>query len=105
MLTIFSHRVWNRASNDAGTRSVSPPLEAIRRPALRQTFEAMQKTAIDFTYDQHRALGLSTSRQDVETLIALYGGALFALITGQAGESDAATCGALARTMVAGIAS
>jgi len=40
----------------------------------------------------------------VATLVALFGGALFGLITGQAGEADAATCGALARTMVAGIA-
>ncbi|WP_336417093.1 hypothetical protein [Streptomyces luteireticuli] len=41
----------------------------------------------------------------METLITLFGGALFNLITGQAGEVDGATCTALARTMVAGIAS
>ncbi|NUP50397.1 MAG: TetR family transcriptional regulator [Catenulispora sp.] len=80
-------------------------LEATRRPALRQTFDAIRNAAVEFTCDQHRALGLDTSRQDVETLITLFGGALFTLITGQAGEPDAATCGALARTMVAGIES
>jgi len=78
-------------------------LESTRRPALRETFDAIKKAAIDYTHDQHQALGLPTSRQDVEILIDLYGGALFTLITGQA-EADTATCTALARTMVAGIA-
>lgn len=78
-------------------------LEATRRPALQQTFEAIRNTAVEFTCEQHQALGLSTSRQDVETLITLFGGALFSLITGQAGQVDATTCDALARTMVAGI--
>ena len=40
----------------------------------------------------------------MRTLILLFGGALITLITGQAGEPDAATRTALARTMVAGIA-
>ncbi|WP_370347410.1 TetR/AcrR family transcriptional regulator [Catenulispora sp. MAP5-51] len=86
-------------------------LESTRRPALRATFDAIRDAAIEFTCEQHRALGLATSRQDVETLITLYGGALFTLITGQAGEHgkdgepDTATCTALARTMVAGISS
>lgn len=78
-------------------------LEATRRPALQETFEAIKSAALDFTYEQHQELGLTTSRQDVETLITLFAGALFTLITGQAGEVDAATCAALARTMVAGI--
>ncbi len=77
-------------------------LEVTRRPALRQTFDAIRNAAVDFTHEQHQALGLTTSRQDVETLITLFSGALFALITGQA-EVDAATCAALARSMVAGI--
>lgn len=79
-------------------------LEATRRPALRETFDAIREAAVEYTCEQHRVLGLTTSREDVETLIALFGGALFGLITGQAGEADAATCRALARTMVAGIA-
>jgi DNA-binding transcriptional regulator YbjK len=78
-------------------------LESTRRPALRETFAAIKKAAITYTHDQHQALGLPTSRQNVEILIDLYGGALFTLITGQA-EADTATCTALARTMVAGIA-
>lgn len=81
-------------------------LEATRRPALRQTFEAIRNAALEFTCEQHRELGLTTSRQDVETLITLFGGALFTLVTGQAGQSgevDGATCATLARTMVAGI--
>ncbi|WP_370353476.1 TetR/AcrR family transcriptional regulator [Catenulispora sp. EB89] len=79
-------------------------LEATRRPALRETFDAIREAAVQYSYEQHQMLGLPTSREDVATLVALFGGALFGLITGQAGEADAATCGALARTMVAGIA-
>jgi DNA-binding transcriptional regulator YbjK len=79
-------------------------LEATRRPALQHTFDTMRDAAVEFTYDQHQTLGLTTSREDVATLITLFGGALFTLITGQAGPVDAQTCGALARTMVAGIA-
>ncbi|WP_370384693.1 TetR/AcrR family transcriptional regulator [Catenulispora sp. GAS73] len=78
-------------------------LEATRRPALRETFEAIREAAVQYSYEQHQMLGLTTSREDVATLVALFGGALFGLITGQAGEADAATCAALARTMVAGI--
>jgi DNA-binding transcriptional regulator YbjK len=79
-------------------------LEATRRPALRQTFEAINEAALEFTYAQHQELGLTTSRRDVETLIMLYGGALFTLVTGQAGEVSGDVCAALARIMVAGIA-
>jgi DNA-binding transcriptional regulator YbjK len=78
-------------------------LESTRRPALRRTFDALWAAAVDFTCEQHRALGLTTSRQDVETLITLFAGALFTLLTGQAGEPDTATCTRLARTMVAGV--
>lgn len=78
-------------------------LEATRRPTLQHAFDTLRESAVDFTHAQHQALGLPTSREDVETLITLYGGALFALITGQAGAATPATCTALARTMVAGI--
>ncbi|GAA3038735.1 hypothetical protein FHS39_004532 [Streptomyces olivoverticillatus] len=37
-------------------------LEATRRPALQQTFDAMKSSAVDFTHEQHQALGLTTSR-------------------------------------------
>lgn len=78
-------------------------LEAARRPALREAFDAMNASAIEFTFAQHQALGLKTSREDVGTLITLFGGALFGLITGQAGPVDSARCAALARTMVDGV--
>ncbi|GAA2064736.1 hypothetical protein GCM10009839_90350 [Catenulispora yoronensis] len=80
-------------------------LEAVRRPPLQRTLDTMRDAAVDFTHAQHQALGLGTSREDVATLITLFGGALFTLVTGQAGAVDAATAGALARTMVAGIGS
>ncbi|MYS86010.1 TetR/AcrR family transcriptional regulator [Embleya scabrispora] len=80
-------------------------LEATRRPALQQALDGIKAGAVDFTLDQHRALGLHTTREDVATLITLFGGALYTLVTGQAGAVNAATTRALAQTMVAGVAS
>ncbi|MFI6317138.1 TetR/AcrR family transcriptional regulator [Nonomuraea sp. NPDC050556] len=73
-------------------------LEATRRPALQRTLDKIHAEAVDFTHAQHRALGLATSRADVDTLIVLFGGALYALVTGQATDAEA-----LARTMVSGV--
>lgn len=79
-------------------------LEATRRPALQETLDAINRAAVDYSYEQHQALGLKTSREDVQTLATLFGGALFTLVSRQPGAVDAATCVALARAMVAGIA-
>nr|BFE79968.1 TetR/AcrR family transcriptional regulator [Planobispora longispora] len=57
-------------------------LEATRRPALLETLTAMNEASVRFTCEQHRALGLDTSVEDVRTLILLYGNALFGLLTG-----------------------
>jgi DNA-binding transcriptional regulator YbjK len=78
-------------------------LEAMRRPRLQRTFDTIRNEATEFTLQQHRSLGLTTSREDVATLITLFGGALHALVTGQAGPVTGATTRALARTMVDGI--
>ncbi|GAA1987025.1 TetR/AcrR family transcriptional regulator [Catenulispora subtropica] len=78
-------------------------LDATRRPSLQATFDAMKEEATDFTLRQHRALGLDTSREDVAVLITLFGGALYTLVTGQAGAVTSATAYALARQMVAGL--
>jgi hypothetical protein len=78
-------------------------LEATRRPALQQTFDTMHAEATEFTAAQHRALGLTTSREDVATLITLFGGALYTLVTGQAGPVTAEAAKSLATAMVAGI--
>lgn len=75
-------------------------LEATRRPALQRTLDKIHAEAVDFTLAQHRALGLATSRADVESLIVLFGGALYTLVTGQASPSSAHS---LARTMITGI--
>ncbi|MFE3197438.1 TetR/AcrR family transcriptional regulator [Embleya sp. NPDC055664] len=80
-------------------------LEATRRPELQRTLDHMQTEAVDFTLAQHRALGLHTSRADVATLITLFAGALYTLVTGQAGQATGPAARALAQGMVAGIAS
>lgn len=57
-------------------------LEARRRPALAAALARLDSVAGAFTTDEHAALGLSVSPEAVPTLMALYGGALFALVTG-----------------------
>ena len=78
-------------------------LEATRRPALRETLERMNDASVRFTLEQHRALGLDTSAEDVQTLILLYGNALFGLLTGAPERVDEQTTHALAKAMVTGV--
>ena len=57
-------------------------LEATRRPRLGQTLAALSESTVDSTLALHRRLGLGTTRAQVETMVTLYGGALYALVTG-----------------------
>jgi DNA-binding transcriptional regulator YbjK len=77
-------------------------LEATRSPALRQVLDELAARTLDFTVRQHRALGLSTSREDVRTLISLFGGALFTLASGPPDDVTPARARTLARTIVHG---
>jgi AcrR family transcriptional regulator len=56
-------------------------LEAARRPALAAALAGLQDAALGITEGRHDDLGLGTSREQVAALIALYGGALFTLVT------------------------
>jgi DNA-binding transcriptional regulator YbjK len=78
-------------------------LEATRRPELQRTFDTMHAEATDFTLAQHRALGLATSYEEVASLIILFGGSLYTLVTGQAGPVTPQTTRHLARMLTAGL--
>ncbi|MGN9841103.1 TetR/AcrR family transcriptional regulator [Nonomuraea sp. H19] len=56
-------------------------LEAVRRPVLASALAGLQDTSTRFTAGHHAELGLPIPRESIPTLIALYGGALFTLVT------------------------
>ena len=57
-------------------------LEARRRPALAAALARLTSVAVAFTTDEHAALDLSVPPEAIGTLMTLYGGALFVLVTG-----------------------
>ncbi|MBO3750717.1 TetR family transcriptional regulator [Streptosporangiaceae bacterium NEAU-GS5] len=56
-------------------------LEATRRPALASALAGLQDASTRFTVGHHQGLGLAVPPERVPVLIALYGGALFTLVT------------------------
>lgn len=56
-------------------------LEAGRRPALASVLASLQDAAMQTTAGHHDKLGLTTPRATIATLIRLYSGALFTLVT------------------------
>lgn len=56
-------------------------LEASRRPALAAVLARLEGGALQITAGQHDQLGLTTSRDKIAALVALYSGALFTLVT------------------------
>ncbi|HUR02139.1 MAG TPA: hypothetical protein VM347_06355 [Nonomuraea sp.] len=56
-------------------------LEAVRRPVLASALAGLQDGSTRFTAGHHAELGLPIPRDRIPALIALYGGALFTLVT------------------------
>ncbi|MEU8174004.1 TetR family transcriptional regulator [Microbispora hainanensis] len=56
-------------------------LEAARRPALAAALARLQDTAVLVTAGHHDELGLDIPREKIPAMIALYGGALFTLVS------------------------
>ncbi|MES9536292.1 MULTISPECIES: TetR/AcrR family transcriptional regulator [unclassified Actinomadura] len=56
-------------------------LEATRRPALAAALAGLQDASVRFTAGHHAELDLAIPTEKIPTLIALYGGALFTLVT------------------------
>lgn len=77
-------------------------LEAARRPALRQALAGTAEAALEFTVQQHRNLGLATSRDQVQTLTTLFSGTLLSLAAGPPEEVTPHITRTLARAMVTG---
>lgn len=75
-------------------------LESLRRPALAEALAALGRRSVAFTVEHHAAHGLDIPPEAVPTLVTLYGGALFTLVTGP----PEATTRALARELGAAIA-
>ncbi|MFD1931130.1 TetR/AcrR family transcriptional regulator [Nonomuraea mangrovi] len=61
-------------------------LEAARRPALAAALAGLRDTASQLTAGHHDKLGLAIPREKIPALIALYGGALFTLVTAPPGS-------------------
>ncbi|XRQ14574.1 TetR/AcrR family transcriptional regulator [Actinomadura welshii] len=78
-------------------------LEATRRPALREALAEIEESTLDFTVRMHRRLGLGTTRDEVRTLVELFGAALFALATRPPETVTPDAARALVRAMVAGV--
>lgn len=60
-------------------------LEAARRPVLASALAGLQDTALLVTAGHHDELGLTIAREKIPALIALYGGALFTLVSAPPG--------------------
>jgi AcrR family transcriptional regulator len=75
-------------------------LEATRRPALAEALTGLAVTALGATAGHHDTIGLATSPSQVETLVALYGGALFTLVTAPPEIVTPETADALAQAIV-----
>ncbi|GGK97181.1 TetR family transcriptional regulator [Sphaerisporangium melleum] len=56
-------------------------MEAVRRPVLSSALAGLQDVSTRFTAGHHAELGLPIPRKAIPGLIALYGGALFTLVT------------------------
>lgn len=56
-------------------------LEAVRRPVLASALAGLQDSSTRFTAGHHAELGLPIPRERIPALLALYGGALFTLVT------------------------
>ncbi|MEV4372560.1 TetR/AcrR family transcriptional regulator [Nonomuraea sp. NPDC049637] len=75
-------------------------LEAVRRPVLAAALAGLSGAAALVTAGQHDRLGHPVPRERIPTLIALYEGALFTLVTGP--DVDRGAVQALVRAILDG---
>ncbi|MDG4785361.1 TetR family transcriptional regulator [Micromonospora sp. WMMD1102] len=61
-------------------------LESLRRPALAEALRGLLRRSVAFTTGHHADLGLRIPPEAVPTLVTLYGGALFTLVSSPPGE-------------------
>lgn len=77
-------------------------LAARQFPALAEVLARLEGTAVADTAVLHEVLGTPVSEAAVSSLVTLYGGALFTLVTGPVGAFDKAGVRGLVATMVHG---
>ncbi len=75
-------------------------MESLRRPALAAALERLSDTTVAFTKTHHADHGLGIPPEAVATMVALYGGALFTLVSAPAGQVDRDGVRALAEAIV-----
>jgi DNA-binding transcriptional regulator YbjK len=78
-------------------------LEATRRPALLDALSRIATATLDATVGHHRTLGLRSSPEQVQALMTLFGGALFALVSAPPESVTPVGANALARCIVSGV--
>lgn len=77
-------------------------LESTRQPALAGALARLGAGAAETTIAEHRSLGLPTTAEQLQALIALYNGTLLTLVVAPPGTVTPEATLALARALVAG---
>jgi len=77
-------------------------LESTRQPALAEAMSRLGAAAFATTVAEHRSLGLPTTPEQVQALIALYNGTLLTLVAAPPGTVTAEAARTLARCLVTG---
>jgi DNA-binding transcriptional regulator YbjK len=78
-------------------------LESTRQPALAAALARLGADALGSTLAEHRSLGLDTTPEQVQALIALYNGTLLTLVIAPPGTVTPEATRALARSLVTGV--
>jgi DNA-binding transcriptional regulator YbjK len=79
-------------------------LESTRQPALAAAMSRLGAAALGTTLAEHRILGLPTTPEQVQALIALYNGTLLSLVVAPPETVSPEATLALARCIVTGVA-
>jgi AcrR family transcriptional regulator len=75
-------------------------MESLRRPALADALAELQRRSVAFTTGHHAAHGLDIPPEAVPTMVGLFGGALFTLVTSPPGTATPAVTRNLAAAIV-----
>lgn len=78
-------------------------LESTRQPALAEAMSRLGAAAFGTTLAEHRSLGLPTTPEQVQALIALYNGTLLTLVVAPPETVTPEATLALARSLVTGV--
>ena len=78
-------------------------LESTRQPALADSMARLGAAALGSTLAEHRSLGLPTTAEQVQALIALYNGTLMTLVVAPPGTVTPEATLALASCLVSGV--